>query len=48
MADLNNIQDGHRRNVFCYCIEDIHMVGKHSFVYLNMYNVAPLPACDNI
>ena len=37
MADLNKIQDGHRRNVLCYCIEDIHMVRKHSFVYLHMY-----------
>ena len=37
IADLNKIQDGHRRNVLCYCAEDIHMVRKHSFVYLNMY-----------
>ena len=35
MADLNKIKDGHRRNVLCYCIEDIHMVRKHSFVYLD-------------
>ena len=37
MADLNKIQDGHGRNVLCYCIEDIYVVGKHSLVYLNMY-----------
>ena len=37
MAVLNLIQDGHRRNVLCYCIEDIHMVRKHPFMYLNMY-----------
>ena len=48
MADLNKIQDGHRRNVLCYCIEDIHMGRKHSFVYLNMYNVTPLPTCYKI
>ena len=41
MADLNKIKDGHRRNVLCYCIEDIHMVRKHSFVYLNMYMLLP-------
>ena len=35
MTDLNKIKDGHRRNVLCYCIEDIHMVRKHSFVYLD-------------
>ena len=37
MADLKKIQDGHRRNDVCYLIEDIHMVRKHSLVYLNMY-----------
>ena len=37
MADLNTIQDGHRWNVLCYCI-DIYVVRKHSFVYLNMHN----------
>ena len=42
MTDLNYIKDGHRRNVLCYCIEDIHMVRKHSFVYLNIYNVTPV------
>ena len=41
MAGLNKIQDGHRRNVLCYCIEDIHMVRKQSFVYLNMYMLLP-------
>ena len=42
MADLNNIQDGHRRNVLCYCIEeDIHIVREHSFVYLNMHKLLP-------
>ena len=41
MADLNKIQDGHRRNALWYCIEDIHMVRKHSFVYLNMYMLLP-------
>ena len=41
MADLNKIQDGHRRNVLSYCIEGIHMVKKHSFVYLNMYMLLP-------
>ena len=42
MADLNNIPDGHRRNVLCYCIEkDIHMIRKHSFVYLNMHMLLP-------
>ena len=42
MADLNNFQDGHRRNVLCYCIdEDIHMVRKHSFVYLNRHMLLP-------
>ena len=40
MADLNKIQDGHRRNVLCYCIEDIHLVRKDSFV-LNMYILLP-------
>ena len=42
------IQDGRRRNVLCYCIEDIHMVRKHSFVYLHIYNVTPLPTCHKI
>ena len=37
MADSNKIQDGHRRNVLSYCIKDIYMARKHSFVYLNMY-----------
>ena len=41
MTDLNKIKDGHRRNVLCYCIEDIHMVRKHSFVYLNMCMLLP-------
>ena len=41
MADLNKIQDGHRRNVLCYCIEDMHMIRKHSFVYLNTYMLLP-------
>ena len=41
-------KDGHRGNVFCYCIEDIHMVRKHSFVYLNIYNVTPLQTCHKI
>ena len=41
LADLNKIQDGHRRNVLCYCIADINMVRKHSFVYLNMYMLLP-------
>ena len=42
MADLNKIQDDHRRNVLSYGIEDIHMFRKHSFVYLNMYMCYPL------
>ena len=50
MADLNKIQDSHRRNVLCYCIEDIHMVRKHSFVYLNIcYSLTNLSynlSCD--
>ena len=41
LADFNEIQDGHQRNVLCYCIEDIHMVRKHSFVYLNIYMLLP-------
>ena len=41
MADLNKSQDGHWRNVLSYCIEDIHMVRKDSFVYLNMYMLLP-------
>ena len=49
MADLNKFQDGHRRNVICYCIKVFHMVRKHSFVYLNMYiDVTPLPNCHKI
>ena len=41
MADLNKIKNGHLRNVLCYCIEDIHMVRKHSYLYLNMYMLLP-------
>ena len=49
MANLNKIQDGHRRNVLCYCIEDIHTIRKHSFVYLNIYNVTLFkPTCHKI
>ena len=34
-----------RRHVLCYCIEYIHLIRKHSFVYLNMYI---LPNCHKI
>ena len=41
MADLNKIKKGNLRNVLCYCIEDIHMVRKHHYFYLNMYMLLP-------
>ena len=41
MADSNKIKNGHLRNVLSYCIEDIHMVRKHSYLHLNMYMLLP-------